>query len=168
MPSGANSGANFFHCSQCRFRAAKLASQSRSHHGARMRRCMVIVVPELTGYAGIRYVWVSLPYVAALVDGRKYMNPADVKLPEGTELRRQHAPRGSVAALPGQAGVAMPIGGRTRLAIAPSIRAAAAPGDRNRPLAPGRGRQIARTVLTRPHCTVIPPRRLKARLVLVG
>jgi hypothetical protein len=51
-------------------------------------RSMVTFVPELTGYAGIRHVEVSLPYVAELVDGRKYMEP---KRLEGTELRRHRA-----------------------------------------------------------------------------
>lgn len=56
---------------------------------------MVIRVPELTGYGGVRHVAVSLPYAAQLVDGVKYMLPGDVKPPEGgTELRRQRAPRG--------------------------------------------------------------------------
>ena len=57
-----------------------------------MRR-MVVIVPELTGYASIRHIAVSLPYVAALI-GEKYMLPQDVKPPEGgTEKRRQRAPR---------------------------------------------------------------------------
>jgi len=58
-----------------------------------MRR-MVVIVPELTGYASIRHIEVSLPYAAQLIDGVKYMLPQDVKLPEGdTERRRQRAPR---------------------------------------------------------------------------
>ena len=57
-------------------------------------RHMVVIVPELTGYASIRYVAVSLPYAAQLIDGAKYMLPGDVKPPEGgTERRRQTAPR---------------------------------------------------------------------------
>ena len=57
-------------------------------------RHMVVIVPELTGYASIRYVAVSLPYAAQLIDGVKYMLPQDVKAPEGgTEKRRQRAPR---------------------------------------------------------------------------
>lgn len=60
-----------------------------------MQPHMVIRVPELTGYAGVRRVTVSLPYVAQLIDGTKYMEPADVKSPQGdTELRRARAPRG--------------------------------------------------------------------------
>ena len=56
-------------------------------------RHMVVIVPELTGYASIRHVAVSLPYVAQLIDGVKYMLPQDVKLPEGgTERRRPRAP----------------------------------------------------------------------------
>ena len=58
-------------------------------------RTMVIRVPELTGYGGVRRVAVSLPYAAQLIDGAKYMLPGEVKPPEsGTELRRQRAPRG--------------------------------------------------------------------------
>ncbi len=58
-----------------------------------MRR-MVVIVPELTGYASIRHVAVSLPYAAQLIDGVKYMLPQDVKSPEGdTERRRHRAPR---------------------------------------------------------------------------
>ena len=57
-------------------------------------RHMVVIVPELTGYASIRHVAVSLPYAAQLIDGVKYMLPHDVKPPEGgTERRRQRAPR---------------------------------------------------------------------------
>jgi hypothetical protein len=59
-----------------------------------MRR-MIVIVPELTGYATIRHIAVSLPYAAQLIDGVKYMLPRDVKQPEGdTERRRQRAPRG--------------------------------------------------------------------------
>ena len=55
---------------------------------------MVVIVPELTGYASVRHVAVSLPYAAQLIDGKKYMLPQDVKPPEGgTERRRQQAPR---------------------------------------------------------------------------
>ena len=57
-------------------------------------RHMVVIVPELTGYASIRHVTVSLPYAAQLIDGVKYMLPGDVKPPEGgTERRRQRALR---------------------------------------------------------------------------
>jgi hypothetical protein len=59
-----------------------------------MHRVMVVIVPELTSYASIRHVAVSLPYAAQLIDGKKYMLPGDVKPPEGgTERRRQRAPR---------------------------------------------------------------------------
>ena len=55
---------------------------------------MVVIVPELTGYASVRHVAVSLPYAAQLIDGKKYTLPGDVKPPEsGTERRRQRAPR---------------------------------------------------------------------------
>ena len=57
-------------------------------------RHMVVIVPQLTGYASIRRVAVSQPYAAQLIDGTKYMEPGDVKPPEGgTERRRQRAPR---------------------------------------------------------------------------
>ena len=53
---------------------------------------MVVIVPELTGYAG--HIAVSLPYASQLIDHVKYMEPQDVKPPEGdTECRRQRAPR---------------------------------------------------------------------------
>ena len=38
-------------------------------------RHMVVIVPELTGYASISHVAVSLPYAAQLIDGVKYMLP---------------------------------------------------------------------------------------------
>jgi hypothetical protein len=57
-------------------------------------RYMVVIVPELTGYASIRHIAVSLPYASQLIDHVKYMEPQDVKPPEGdTERRRQRAPR---------------------------------------------------------------------------
>ena len=40
-------------------------------------RHMVVIVPELTGYASIRHVAVTLPYAAELI-GEKYMLPGDV------------------------------------------------------------------------------------------
>jgi hypothetical protein len=70
-----------------------LARRFIQDHVAVMRR-MVVIVPELTGYASIRHIEVSLPYAAQLIDGVKYMLPQDVKQPEGdTERRRQRAPR---------------------------------------------------------------------------
>jgi hypothetical protein len=42
-------------------------------------RHMVVIVPELTGYASIRHVAVSLPYAAQLIDGTKYVEPGDLK-----------------------------------------------------------------------------------------
>jgi hypothetical protein len=57
-------------------------------------RHMVVIVPELTGYASIRHVAVSLPYASQLIDHVKYMEPQDVKPPGGdSERRRQRAPR---------------------------------------------------------------------------
>jgi hypothetical protein len=56
-------------------------------------RHMVIRTPMQTGYASIRHVAVSLPYVLPeLVDGVKYLEPKDVPHLEGTELRRARAP----------------------------------------------------------------------------
>jgi hypothetical protein len=56
---------------------------------------MVIRVPELTGYGGVRRIAVSLPYAAQLIDGVKYTLPGDARPPhDDTELRRQRAPRG--------------------------------------------------------------------------
>jgi hypothetical protein len=55
---------------------------------------MVIRVPELT-QSGVRHVAVSLPFVEALVDGRKYRLPGDVPAAlTGTEAYRARAPRG--------------------------------------------------------------------------
>jgi hypothetical protein len=55
---------------------------------------MVLIVPELTGYASIRHIAVSLPYASQLIDHVKHMEPPDVKPHEGdTERRRQRAPR---------------------------------------------------------------------------
>ena len=45
-----------------------LARQFIQDHVAVMRH-MVVIVPELTGYASIRHVAVSLPYAAQLIDG---------------------------------------------------------------------------------------------------
>jgi hypothetical protein len=57
-------------------------------------RSMVIRVPELTGYAAVRHVAVSLPYAEVLLDGKKYRLPGDVPRLEGTEAYRARAPRG--------------------------------------------------------------------------
>jgi hypothetical protein len=56
-----------------------------------MRR-MVIRVPELTGYAGVRFVPVSLPYAPQLIDGKKYMEPKDAPRPEGYRERARRGP----------------------------------------------------------------------------
>jgi len=55
-------------------------------------RHMVVIVPELTGYASIRHVAVSLPLVPQLLDGKKYMEAKDLPRLHGTELRRARAP----------------------------------------------------------------------------
>jgi hypothetical protein len=53
---------------------------------------MVIVVPQQTGYAGVMHIAVSVPRVACLIDGVKYMEPGDVKpSQDATELRRHRA-----------------------------------------------------------------------------
>jgi hypothetical protein len=41
---------------------------------------MIVRVSELTGYAGVRSVFVSVPLVEQLVDGVKYLRPGDAKL----------------------------------------------------------------------------------------
>lgn len=57
-------------------------------------RHMVLLVPELTGYASIRHIAASLPYASQLIHHVKYMEPQDVKPSEGdSEHRRQRAPR---------------------------------------------------------------------------
>ena len=58
-------------------------------------RSMVICVPELTGYAGVRFVPVSLPYAEVLLDGKKYRLPGDAgpRL-DGAEAYRARARRG--------------------------------------------------------------------------
>jgi predicted DNA-binding protein (UPF0251 family) len=55
---------------------------------------MVCIVPTVTGYGGIVRVPVSLAYVAALIDGTKYLEPADVKPPEDATERRRYLHRG--------------------------------------------------------------------------
>ena len=44
----------------------------------------------LTGYASVRHVEVSLPFVEAILDGEKYY--VERRRLEGTELRRARAP----------------------------------------------------------------------------
>jgi hypothetical protein len=59
-----------------------------------MQPRMVIFVPEQT-QSGVRHVAVSVPFVEALVDGRKYRLPGDVPPAlEGTDAYRARAPRG--------------------------------------------------------------------------
>ena len=55
---------------------------------------MIIFAIELTGYGSIRRIAVSLPYAPELVDHVKYLEPEDMPRLQGTELRRQRAPRG--------------------------------------------------------------------------
>jgi hypothetical protein len=54
-----------------------------------MHRRMVILMVELTGYASIRYVAVSLPLVEAILDHKKYRLPSDNVPPsQSNDLRR--------------------------------------------------------------------------------
>ena len=56
-------------------------------------RHMVIRTPMQTGYASIRHVAVSLPYVLPeLVDGVKYLEPKDVPHLEGTSCAERARP----------------------------------------------------------------------------
>ena len=104
-------------------------------------RSMVVIVPELTGYASIRQVAVSLPYAAQLIDGVKYMLPGDVKQPEGgTERRRQRAPR-TINAHAGPVGAGMRQRRAARPAAETQIRSpTAAPRAGTAWQCPGRGR----------------------------
>jgi hypothetical protein len=43
---------------------------------------MVICVAVSTGGGGVRYIAVSLPLIACLLDGKKYMLPVDPKPPQ--------------------------------------------------------------------------------------
>jgi len=56
---------------------------------------MICRVVELTGYAGVRLVDVSVPLVPQLLDGNRYfMNQSDLpRLETDTERRRQRSPR---------------------------------------------------------------------------
>jgi hypothetical protein len=55
---------------------------------------MICRVVELTGYAGVRHVDVSVPLVPQLLDGKRYfMKRSDLPRLEGTELYRARAPR---------------------------------------------------------------------------
>jgi hypothetical protein len=55
---------------------------------------MVVVVPELTGYAVLRHVYVSVPYVACLLDGMKYLEqPPPAETRDLRKMRRQDTPR---------------------------------------------------------------------------
>jgi phage terminase large subunit-like protein len=59
--------------------AAQLFEQGANASHEPMRH-MVVIVPELTGYASVRHVAVSLPYAAQLIDGVKYMLPSDMRM----------------------------------------------------------------------------------------
>jgi hypothetical protein len=53
-----------------------------------MQRIMVTIAIELTGYASLRYIQVSLPLVVQLLDGEKYMLPGEAPKPESRDWRR--------------------------------------------------------------------------------
>ena len=59
-----------------------------------MQPHMICRTVQLTGYAGVRAVFVSVPLVPCLLDGVKFMLPGDVPRLEGTEAYRARAPRG--------------------------------------------------------------------------
>jgi hypothetical protein len=54
-------------------------------------RSMFVQIPMLTGYGGVSRVEVSVPYIAALIGEKYYMEP---KRLEGTELRRHRSRHG--------------------------------------------------------------------------
>ncbi|WP_426615337.1 hypothetical protein [Bradyrhizobium sp. McL0616] len=59
-------------------------------------RSMVTVAPQLSGYGAVLHVYVSVPLIEPLLDGRKYMLPEDVPPPPSRDLRRmrlEKAPR---------------------------------------------------------------------------
>ena len=66
-------------------------------------RHMVVIVPELTGYAGIRSVFVSVALVPQLLDGKKYMVAGAMKPPDDTPnaAARGHRGRRACAAWSG-------------------------------------------------------------------
>ena len=57
-------------------------------------RSMVVRIVELTSYAGVRHVDVSVPFIDFLLDGVKYLDPADVKPPKDDTERRRPRARG--------------------------------------------------------------------------
>jgi hypothetical protein len=54
---------------------------------------MVRIHPFLNSNARVRYLRVSLPLVACLVDGRCYFLPDDLPPPAGQDLRALNRPR---------------------------------------------------------------------------
>ena len=53
-----------------------------------MRRYMIVIRPLLSGYGTVLHVAVSLPYVEALMDGKKYLEPDNVPKQPSRDLRR--------------------------------------------------------------------------------
>ena len=49
---------------------------------------MVIRTSSQAVHGGLVYGWISLPYVAALIDGQKYLEPADVNPSENDGVER--------------------------------------------------------------------------------
>jgi hypothetical protein len=59
-----------------------------------MPPCMVIVVPQQAGPAGVMHIAVSVPRIACLIDHVKYLEPSDVKPPTDATERRRYRHRG--------------------------------------------------------------------------
>jgi len=59
-----------------------------------MLPCMVIVVPQQTGYAGVMHIAVSVPRIHVLIDGVKYLEPTDVKPSDDATEQRRYRARG--------------------------------------------------------------------------
>lgn len=56
---------------------------------------MVIVVPQLSGPAGVMHIAVSVPHIACLIDGSgKYVEPSDVKQSDDETEKRRYRHRG--------------------------------------------------------------------------
>jgi hypothetical protein len=59
-----------------------------------MQPCMVIIVPQFSGPAGIMHLAVSLARVPQLIDGPKYLEPDAVQPPDDATERRRIRARG--------------------------------------------------------------------------
>jgi hypothetical protein len=58
-----------------------------------MQQVMLIWIPTLGGGGLIRHIAVSLPRIDQLLDGQKYLDPADMKPPQDMSEPPQDAPR---------------------------------------------------------------------------